>query len=165
MEKTVKKTICILSVAFLAVGCGGEEQPPAEETSQATQEQPAENEREIVRRSDRQDEQEAQPLPRRDTEDPEKKVPRIEGQAQEEGYGLTMVVDGSSPQAFAESLELIAMDTSEKQYRKLDASLRFLATYDTAAWSGLPNLYKTLDGMTGEEIIERAEKMRDDRRR
>jgi len=164
MEKTVKKTICILSVAFLAAGCGTEEPAPAEETTQAAQEQPAENEREVVRRSDRQEEQ-AQPLPRRDRQDPEKNVPRIEGEAQEEGYGLTMVVDGSSPEAFQESLELIAMDTSQQQYRKLDASLRFLATYDTAAWSGLPNLYKTLDGMTGEEIIERAEEMREERRR
>lgn len=158
----MKKIICILSVAFLAVGCGSEEPPPAEDTSQAAQKQSSDSEREVVRRSDRQEE--AQALPRREQQDPEKKVPRIEGQAKEEGYGLTMIVDGSSPEAFAESLDLIATDTSEKQYRKLDASLRFLATYDTAAWSGLPNLYKTLDGMTGEEIIKRAENMRDERR-
>ena len=159
MEKTVKKTICILSVAFLAIGCGSEEPAPAEESTQAAQEQSTDNERDIVRRSDRQEE--SQPLPRRDSQDPERKVPRIEGQAQEEGYGLTMVVDGSSPEAFSESLELIAMDTSQEQYQRLDASLRYLATYDTAAWSGLPNLYKTLDGMTGEEIIERAIEMRE----
>lgn len=162
MENTVKKTICILSVAFLAIGCGSEEPAPVEESAQAGQEQSADSEREIVRRSERQEQ--AQALPRRDREDPEKKVPRAEGQAEEDGYGLTMIVDGSSPQAFAESLDLIAMDSSQEQYRKLDASLRFLATYDTAAWSGLPNLYKTLDGMTGEEIIERAEDMRDKRR-
>lgn len=158
----MKKTICILSVAFLAIGCGSEEPAPAEDTQQAAQEQPADNDRQVVRRSERQ--QESQPLPRRDTQDPEKKVPKIEGQAQEEGYGLTMIVDGSSPEAFAESLELIAMDTTEEQYRDLDSALRFLATYDTAAWSGLPNLYKTLDGMTGEEIIERAKEMRAERR-
>lgn len=164
MEKTVKKTICILSIAFLAVGCGSEDEPATpEETTQVAQEQPSSDDREVVRRSERPEEPQA--LPRRDQEDPSKKVPRLEGEAQEEGYGLTMVVDGSSPQAFQESLELIAMDTSEQQYRKLDASLRFLATYDTAAWSGLPNLYQTLDGMTGEEIIERAEKMREERRR
>lgn len=159
----MKKILCILSVAFLAVGCGSDEQP-AEEKTEAAQEQPAETEREVVRRSERQEE-ESQPLPRRDEVDPEKRIPRIKGDAQEEGYGLTMVVDGSSAQAFQESLELIAMDTSQAQYDNLDAALRFLATYDTAAWSGLPNLYKTLDGMTGEEIIQRAQDMREDKRR
>lgn len=159
----MKKTICILSIAFLAVGCGSDEQPPAEETTQNAQEQPAKSERDIARRSERQKEN-TEPLPRRDEVDPEKRIPRVQGEAQEDGYGLTMVVDGSSPQAFQESLELIGMDTSEEQYQNLDAALRFLATYDTAAWSGLANLYKTLDGMTGEEIIERAQKMREDKR-
>ncbi len=158
----MKKTICILSIAFLAIGCGSDEPAPVEQTTQATQEQPADSERKVVRRSERQEP--SRELPRRDQQDAEKKVPRMEGQAEEDGYGLTMIVDGSSPEAFAGSLDLIAMDTSQEQYRKLDASLRFLATYDTAAWSGLPNLYKTLDGMTGEEIIERAENMRNQRR-
>lgn len=162
METIVKKTICILSIAFLAVGCGSDEPAPAEETNQSAQEEAGQDER-TVRRSE--SEQETQPLPRRDREDPEKRIPRIAGEATEEGYGLTMVVDGSDPEAFQESLELIAMDSSEEQYRRLDAALRFLGTYDTAAWSGLPNLYKTLDGMTGEEIIERAEEMREKRRR
>lgn len=162
METIVKKTICILSVAFLAVGCGSDEPAPAEEANQPAQEQPAEESREVVRRSDASEE--TKPLPRRDRSDPEKRIPRIEGEANEEGYGLTMVVDGSSPEAFQESLELIAMDTSKEQYRELDAALRFLGTYDTAAWSGLPNLYKTLDGMTAEEIIERSDEMREKRR-
>lgn len=158
----MKKTICILSVAFLAIGCGTDEQPPPEETTQAAQEESADDQREIVRREEREQEEETESL-QRPEEDPEKKIPRIDGSADEEGYGLTMVVDGSSPEAFQESLELIAMDTSKEQYRKLDAALRFLGTYDTAAWSGLPNLYKTLDGMTGEEIIERAADMREER--
>lgn len=162
MEITVNKTICILSLAFLVAACGNDEPAPSDSSDQAAQEQPAESEREVVRRGER--EAEPQPLPRRDTVDPEKRIPRIQGEAQEEGYGLTMVVDGSSPEAFQESLELIAMDTSDAQYQELDSALRFLATYDTAAWSGLPNLYKTLDGMTGEEIIERAREMREQKR-
>ncbi|WP_376695254.1 hypothetical protein [Wenzhouxiangella sp. EGI_FJ10305] len=156
----MKKTICILSVAFLAIGCGSDEQPPTEETTQAAQEETADNEREIVRRSERQEEPES---PSRREEDPEKRIPRVQGETEEEGYGLTMVVDGSTPEAFQESLELIAMDTSKDQYRRLDSALRFLGTYDTAAWKGLPNLYQTLDGMTGEEIIERAQKKREER--
>lgn len=157
----MKKTICILSIAFLAIGCGTDDPSGAEETTQASEEAATDNQREIVRREERQ-EQPEEPVSRAET-DPEKKIPRIDGTAEEEGYGLTMVVDGSSPEAFQESLELIAMDTSKEQYRRLDAALRFLGTYDTAAWSGLPNLYKTLDGMTGEEIIERAANMREEK--
>jgi hypothetical protein len=163
METTVKKSICILSLAFLAVGCGGQEEPANDEPNEAVQEQPAETQRDVVRREER--ESEPQQLPRRDDQNPEKRIPRMQGEASEEGYGLTMVVNGSSPEAFQESLELIAMDTTEAQYREFDAALRFLGTYDTAAWQGLPNLYATLDGMTAEEIIERARKMRDERRR
>jgi len=163
METKVKKSICILSLAFVAVGCGGQEEPANDEATETVQEQPAETQRDVVRREERQSE--PQPLPRRDDQNPEKRIPRMQGEADEEGYGLTMVVDGSSPEAFKQSLELIAMDTSDEQYRQLDSALRFLGTYDTAAWQGLPNLYSALDGLTGEEIIERARKMRDERRR
>lgn len=158
----MKKTICILSLAFLVAGCGQEE-APAEPTAETSQEQANDDQREIVRREESRTE--AQPLPRRDEENPEKRIPRMEGEAEEEGYGLTMIVDGSSPEAFKDSLELIAMDTSDQQYQQLDSALRFLGTYDTAAWQGLPNLYSSLDGMTGEEIIDRARSMREDRRR
>jgi hypothetical protein len=160
----VKYTVLSIAVLALAVGCGQQEEAPQEETSRTAQQEEAtaQSGREIRRGDSR---EEPQPLPRRDEVDPEKKIPDIEGGAQEDGYGLTMVVDGSSPQAFQESLELIAMDTTSEQYRQLDSALRFLGTYDKNAWSGLPNLYQSLDGLTGEEIIERARELRDSRRR
>lgn len=155
----MNRTICILGLALVLTACGEEETPPPEESPQTAQEESSSNEREI-RRSDDQGREEPEALPRRDQEDPSKKIPRLEGEAEEGGYGLTMVIDGSSPEAFQESLELMAMDTSEEQYQQLDSALRYLGTYDTAAWSGLPDLYENLDGMTGEEIIERAREMR-----
>lgn len=155
----MNRTICILGLAFLLTACGEEETPAPEESPQTAQEESSTNERE-VRRSDEQSREEPQPLPRRDQEDPSEEIPRLEGEAEEGGYGLTMVVDGSTPEAFQESLELMAMDTSKEQYRQLDSALRYLGTYDTAAWTGLPDLYENLDGMTGEEIIERAREMR-----
>ena len=159
----MKKTLFIMSMAFLAIGCGADDPAPTEKPEEKAQTQSSDSGRKIVRRGERQD-REPESLQRRDSVDPEKKIPRVEGEAQEEGYGLTMVLDGSSPQAFQESLELIAMDTSKAQYQKLDSALRFLGTYDTAAWSGLPSLYKSLDGLTGEDIIERARKLREEKR-
>lgn len=159
----MKKTFTILSVLLLAAACGQDEEPAVEEETEVAQEQQSTDDgREIRRSSEREEPAE---LPRRDQVDPEKKIPRMQGEAEEEGYGLTMVVDGSSPQAFQESLELIAMDTTPEQYRQLDSALRYLGTYDPAAWSGMPALYESLDGMTGEEIIERARERREARRR
>ncbi len=99
------------------------------------------------------------------TEDPAKKIPKIVGQVQGEGYGLTLIVDGSSPEAFKESLALIASDTSENQYRTLDSALRYLQVYSSDGWAGLPGFYERLNGMTGEEIIERADRLKRERGR
>lgn len=88
--------------------------------------------------------------------DPARRIPRLEGQFAEPGAGLLHIVDGSSPEAFAQSLELIASETSAEQFNELDTALRFLGMYSSAAWSGLPGLYKSLHDMTGEEIIEHA---------
>jgi predicted small lipoprotein YifL len=160
----VKKSVLALCVLFLAAGCGEEEAPPSEQNTEPAQQETTANEREIRRQSESAAETESRELPRRDEEDPAKEIPKMSGQAEESGYGLTMVVNGSSPEAFRESLELIAEDATQAQYRQLDSALRFLGTYDPAAWSGLPELYESLDGMTGEEIIERARRMRDERR-
>lgn len=162
MEKHVNKTICTLALALLAVGCGQSDEPAAEQPEPAVEQAAAPSERQVRRSTQREATAE---LPRREEQDPGKNIPRFEGEAEQDGYGLTMVVDGSTPQAFQESLELIAMDTTSDQYSQLDSALRFLGTYDQTSWAGLDNLYESLDGMTGEEIIERARQLRDERRR
>ena len=88
--------------------------------------------------------------------DPARRIPRLEGQFEEPGAGLMQIVDGSSPEAFAQSLQLIAAETSAEQFNELDTALRFLGLHSSAAWGGLPGLYKSLHDMTGEEIIEHA---------
>lgn len=97
--------------------------------------------------------------------DPSVRIPRERGQATREGYGLTFVIDGSSPAAFAESLELIASDSSDEQYQQLDSALRYLQVYSPDGWQGLPEFYMRLNGMTGEEVIERANRFSAERRR
>jgi hypothetical protein len=96
--------------------------------------------------------------------DPERELPRLQGQFAEPGMGLANLVDGSSPQAFAESLQRIAAETSQDQYRELDSSLRYLRMYSSAAWGGLPGLYESLDSMSGEEIIAHARRLQAERR-
>lgn len=96
--------------------------------------------------------------------DPTREIPRLQGQFDEPGLGLTHMVDGSSPDAFAQSLVLIASETSAEQYRELDSALRFLRMYSSAAWGGLPGLYQSLDNMTGEEIIQHARRLQAERR-
>ena len=88
--------------------------------------------------------------------DPSREIPRLEGNLQSEGYGMTMIIDGSSPQAFADSLEMIAADSSAEQYRQLDSAIRYLNTYSLGT-RNLEDFYRTVDGMTAEEVIEMAQ--------
>jgi len=145
--------------AFTLVGCGGDEPTQPENQNQAENTAPSRE------RTIRRNEPAPEPPAFSSNEDPAKKIPRTQGQAEYEGYGLTFMVDGSSPEAFAQSLELIASDTNTDQYRQLDSAIRYLQVYSSDGWSGLPGFYERLNGMTGEEIIERASRLREDRAR
>ena len=149
--------LIILTIATLFIaGCGnGNDAEAPAETQMAEEQTPATETRRELRRAS--DEPSSEPLPR--TDDPARNIPRITGDAEVEGYGLTMIVDGSSPEAFRQSLEIIAEDSTEAQYRQLDSAIRYLRAYSPAGWEGLPSLYGSLDGMTGEEIIEEAERL------
>lgn len=159
MNKINTLLISFLVVSMMSLtGCGGDE--PAEPVSETTQNTAPQRER-TIRRS----EPSAELPPPRRNEDPAKRIPKVTGQADYEGYGLTLMVDGSSPEAFAESLELIASDSNPDQYRQLDSAIRYLQVYSSDGWSGLPGFYERLNGMTGEEIIERAQRLRAERAR
>jgi hypothetical protein len=161
MESTVKRFILPVAATLILAGCGSDsdqiETAAQEETGEPTaQTQPR---REVRREAERME----VPATTPSAGDAERNIPRIEGSATTEGYGLTMIVDGSSPQAFQQSLELIAQDSTQEQYQRLDSALRYLRAYSPEAWQGTPNLYASLDGMTGEEIIERATNLRRER--
>lgn len=87
--------------------------------------------------------------------DPARQIPSLVGELDSEGYGLTFIVDGSSPEAFAASLEMIAADTSAAQYQSLDAAIRYRRNFSMSGGS-LADFYRSLDGLTAEEIIEQA---------
>jgi len=87
--------------------------------------------------------------------DPSKKIPKFFGALDEDGYGLTNILDGSSPQAFADSLELISSDTSSSQYEALDSAIRYRRSFIFTTGS-LEEFYRSMDGLTAEEIIQLA---------
>ncbi len=155
METTLKRlTILTLTALFLAA-CSSDNDTEAPVEPQVGEETTATETRREVRRAD--DEPRSEPLPR--TDDPARDLPRLTGEAEVDGFGLTMIVDGSSPEAFRQSLEIIAEDSTETQYQELDSAIRYLRAYSPEAWEGLSNLYASLDGMTGEEIIEEAARL------
>jgi TolA-binding protein len=157
----VKKALSLLfAVAFLSA-CGSEPEEPV--TSEPAQNAETESVSDRVTRM-RSQAGEVAEAPEQPLGDPERELPRLQGQFTEEGMGLANLVDGTSPQAFAESLQRIASETSQEQYRELDSSLRYLRMYSSAAWSGLPGLYESLDNMTGEEIIAHARRLQAERR-
>jgi len=157
----VKRYILPIAATLILAGCGSD----SDETETVVQEEAAEPTAQTQPRREVRREQERMDVPATTpgSDDAERNIPRIEGGATEEGYGLTMIVDGTSPQAFQQSLELIAQDTTQEQYRQLDSALRYLRAYSPEAWQGTPNLYASLDGMTGEEIIEQAASLRRER--
>ena len=155
----MRKAVIMIGAALFLSGCQSEPDSPAvAETEQNGT--PATSERVIRQRS----ESAGEATPTRQV-NLEREIPRLSGQFEEDGMGLSNLVDGSSPEAFAESLERIAAETSPAQYRQLDSALRYLRMYSSAAWGGLPGLYESLDNMSGEEIIQHAARVRSDRGR
>ncbi|MDT8408758.1 MAG: hypothetical protein RQ741_04085, partial [Wenzhouxiangellaceae bacterium] len=57
-------------------------------------------------------------------------IPKADGELAEDGNGLEIIINGSSEQAFADSLRWIAADTSKAQYARLEQSIRFINAYD-----------------------------------
>ncbi len=158
------RTFLVVAVAssFL-IACRSEPEPapePATEAESLTQAQPS---REIRRR------QPETAAPVRDTSslppllDPSRELPNLRGELAEDGWGLDHLIDGSSPTAFAESLELIASDTSESQYQQFNSALRFLHTYSLGS-RDLESFYSSLDNLTAQEVIERAARQQVTRR-
>jgi hypothetical protein len=159
-EAVKKALIMLFAVVFLSA-CGSETEEAM--TSESAQDTQSESVSDRVTRM-RSEAGETPEAPEQALGDPARELPRLQGQFAEEGMGLANLVDGTSPQAFAESLQRIASETSREQYRELDSSLRYLRMYSSAAWSGLPGLYESLDNMTGEEIIAHARRLQTERR-
>lgn len=95
--------------------------------------------------------------------DPSQQIPRFRGELSDRGYGMAMIIDGSSPQAFMNSLELIAAESSDGQMRAFYSALDHYRMYRTA-YPDLESFYRSIDGMTGEDLISQIRAARDGRR-
>lgn len=145
-----------LSAAFIA-GCGND---PAEDADQpATAESPRMIEREAPRRP-------ASPEPETSQSATDfRVVPDLEGKLEEDGMGLDTIIDGSSKTAYAESMAWIAEDVSAEQYDRLERSLRYIRSYDSSVLGNEQRFLATIDGKTGQELIDRANRLLQERRR
>lgn len=162
LKMVMKKLIFLIAATAMLAGCPSENEVESPEET-ATETAPTVSEQRVLR-------QRRNPEPPRAPEgtqsliDPARELPRLTGELEQDGYGPTMIIDGSSPEAFRQSVELIAADSSEQQYRDFNAALRFLRTYTLGA-RDLDEFYQTLDGMTPEEVIEMVAERRTRRRR
>ena len=149
----------ILAIALsslLLMACRSEPETPVEPVAEtAPPAQTTRTEREVRQREapTQREARDTSTLP--SLMDPARELPRLEGALQEDGWGLEHLIDGSSPQAFMESLELIANDTSARQFQSLDSALRYLQVY-SLGHPDLASFYRSLDNLTANEVIERA---------
>ncbi|MDT8450206.1 MAG: hypothetical protein RQ847_08515 [Wenzhouxiangellaceae bacterium] len=144
------------SAALLLTGCGSEEPEQSESV-------PETSPRMIERDAPRRDEPDATP----ETEpakDDFRVVPDVEGALEEEGMGLDVIIDASSKQAYAESLRWIAEDASKDQVQQLEGAIRYIHMYDPSVFGNEERMLKVIDGKTGQEVIEYATRLRNERR-
>lgn len=142
-----------ISVTLLA-GCGDDE--PAEQET-ATSDSPQMIQRDAPRRPVV---VEAQPEASNDF----LVVPDLEGELEQDGLGLETIIDASSKDAYAESLRWISQDVSASQYKKLEQSLRYIKAFDSSVLGSEERFLDTIDGTTGQELIDRAGKLIAERR-
>jgi len=71
--------------------------------------------------------------------------------------GMQLPVDGSSLEAFEESLAAIKESATEANYTTLENAIQWLLVYDIGVGRDKAKLAKNLNGMTGDEIVSQVE--------
>ena len=142
--------------AALIAGCGEEPAQPAEQAEDSS------------RMVEREVPQRAADTATEASTDPSaadfRVFPQLDAKLEEDGMGLEAIIDASSKKAFAESMSWIAEDVSQKQFDQLERSLRYIEAYDSSVLGGEERYLKLIDGKTGQELIDRANRLLEDRR-
>lgn len=148
----------IAAAALLVAGCGNDEQAEQAEQAAETGESPRMIQREAPRSA-------PGPEPEEDRKSADfRVVPDLEGKLEQDGMGLETIIDASSKQAYAESLRWIAEDVSQQQYESLERSLRMIQAYDSSVLGNEKRFLESIDGKTGQEVIDRATQLIQNRR-
>lgn len=71
--------------------------------------------------------------------------------------GMQIPVDGSSLEAFNASLETIKKQAQEPNYVSLEGAIQYLLVYDLGAGRDKAKLAKNLNGLTGDQIIDKVQ--------
>jgi len=74
--------------------------------------------------------------------------------------GLDIALDGSSLEAFDKSPETVKKTGSESDYTTLENSIDYLLLYEIGARGDRAKLASRLDGMTGQEILDKVDRQR-----
>jgi hypothetical protein len=69
--------------------------------------------------------------------------------------GMDMPLDGSSLEAFEQSLEKVKANTSEANYTTLRNAIDYLLMYDLSARRDKTKLAANLNGLTGNEVVDK----------
>ena len=69
--------------------------------------------------------------------------------------GLNIIMDGSSLEAYEQSLEKVRETGTEAEYQSLKSAFEYLLVFDLGAGGDPKVLVSRLDGQTGEEILAR----------
>jgi hypothetical protein len=91
-------------------------------------------------------------------------VPDVDGRLEQDGMGLSTIIDASSKKAYADSLRWIAEDVSARQYQNLERAIRFISAYNSTVLGDEQRLLEYLDGKTGNEVINEAGRLMAQRR-
>jgi hypothetical protein len=156
----MKKLLLIAAAVALLVGCktGPNDDPQDQAAEQAAEQAAPAPMREVRRRANWDPSANEATRPAESSADPASELPEFTGQLENDGYGIDMILDGSSPEAFRNSLELVAMESSEEQYQQIQSAIRYL-NHASMAFRDLEVLYSELDGKTAQEVIEMAQEL------
>lgn len=72
----------------------------------------------------------------------------------------TLIFDGSSEAAFQAGLDDFQSFANEMEISALSGAISFLKVYDISSRGNTEKLYRALDGLTAEQIVARASKVR-----
>ncbi len=72
-----------------------------------------------------------------------------------EATGLDIVMDGSSLEAFEQSMEQVRETGTAVEYKSITGAIDYLLIYDIGAKRNMKTLASRLNGLTGNEIVGR----------